>query len=412
MAQGCPLSPLLFLVIAEPLTRLINNHPNINGVTLGGRSHRISQYADDSTLIARPRDIPYMNTCLRIWFGATAMRENKNKREALLLGSLRRHPERAPLGVVKDDAYTPDGRTIRALGVPIGNAFNLSEWWTSRYRTVKSRVAHWHAIGRLSITGRNMLLQSIFYGSMRYWFFSLEVPHEIEAMLESDAKTILWAAAPSLHTDELGTSARSRRYMTEIASYLPQNRGGAGVMHLPSHIKAYQAMWIVQYLSPRDSPWKDALGHWIGDRYELGRGVLLARPSIDFASLLPDSAGYMRACLRSFAQLRLSQDTSLLSYASQEEPLWHNRRYPNPLMRGSTREWSKRLDARRLSSLAAPDDSLFSTAHWTHWIHLIGSRLNQLWISLRSHTRGPMGAGSTQECPKWQRPMCPPPSDT
>merc|ERR1711965_830911 len=45
VAQGCPLSPLLFLVIAEPLTRLINNHPDIAGVTLGGRSHRISQYS-------------------------------------------------------------------------------------------------------------------------------------------------------------------------------------------------------------------------------------------------------------------------------------------------------------------------------------------------------------------------------
>ena len=47
------------------------------------------------------------------------------------------------------------------------------------------------------------------------------------------------------------------------------------------------------------------------------------------------------------------------------------------------KEWSKRLDACRLSSLIAPDESPFTSAHWTHWIHLIGSRLSQLWTSTR-----------------------------
>ena len=53
VAQGCPISPLLFLVITEALTRMIVNDPDSGGVTINGVNHAISQYADDSTLIGR-----------------------------------------------------------------------------------------------------------------------------------------------------------------------------------------------------------------------------------------------------------------------------------------------------------------------------------------------------------------------
>ena len=34
VAQGCLLSPLLFLIIAEPLARMINNNPDIKGISV------------------------------------------------------------------------------------------------------------------------------------------------------------------------------------------------------------------------------------------------------------------------------------------------------------------------------------------------------------------------------------------
>ena len=39
VAQGCPLSPLLFLFIGEPLTRMIENDERLRGVSIGEHEH-------------------------------------------------------------------------------------------------------------------------------------------------------------------------------------------------------------------------------------------------------------------------------------------------------------------------------------------------------------------------------------
>ena len=226
VAQGCPLSPLLFLIIAEPLARLINDNPLIEGVKAGATAHKISQFADDTTLIMRPWDVVHCLAMLKIWQRATSMKENDAKREVLLLGSLRRNPTRVPRELLRNGVRpAPDGATIRALGVPIGNDFSNEGWWDTKYAEVKARVGHWTGLGRLSLPGRNILLQSILYGCLRYWFFTLPVPVGLEMMIESDAKELLWAASPALQTNEKGTNTKANRHMTEAASYLPTKKG-------------------------------------------------------------------------------------------------------------------------------------------------------------------------------------------
>ena len=123
VAQGCPLSPLLFLLITEPLTRLIMQSPEseIKGIKINATRYIISQYADDTTLLLAPGDQPAVNRILKVWELATGMKENIDKREGQLLAKLNRERNRAPTDVVRE--WLADGETIRALGAPMRNSF-------------------------------------------------------------------------------------------------------------------------------------------------------------------------------------------------------------------------------------------------------------------------------------------------
>ena len=358
VAQGCPLSPLLFLIIAEPLTRLINRNENIEGVKVktknGTYRHKISQFADDSALIMLLRDIDHALDTLELWQAATCMRENAAKREILPLGPLRPADMPARLAPVGAKIKKP-GERVTALGAPIGVDFDLEEWWEARYQVVKPRIAAWHGLGRLSLDGRNILLQSILYGSMRYWFFFLTVPDKIVDAIEEDAKALLWSAAPDFSSDEIGTAKRSKRWIKEFASHIPKKKGGGGLMHLPSHILGFQAQWIQRYLDPRKAPWKNVLDRWIVTGDGLGRGAILTGTEMrDRARRLPASSHYMRACFEAFEELGVQQDLNLISHEVQGEPAWANNRFDHDLDAEEVEHWEDTLRTYRLSDFITP----------------------------------------------------------
>ena len=53
--QGCPLSGMLFVLGIEILALAIKQNSKIEGITVGSREIKITQYADDTTLSEKPR---------------------------------------------------------------------------------------------------------------------------------------------------------------------------------------------------------------------------------------------------------------------------------------------------------------------------------------------------------------------
>ena len=79
--QGCPLSPLLYVLMAETIASAIRNDPHIDGFSLPGRRCiKLCQYADDTSIIVMS-DFLKLSSLLKLSFNfsnATSVRRERS----------------------------------------------------------------------------------------------------------------------------------------------------------------------------------------------------------------------------------------------------------------------------------------------------------------------------------------------
>ena len=85
--QGCPLSPYLFILSAEVLTKAVRNNVNIKGIPVDNNEIKISQYADDTTLILDGSRVASALNLLEDFSKVSGLRLDNRKTEALWIGS-------------------------------------------------------------------------------------------------------------------------------------------------------------------------------------------------------------------------------------------------------------------------------------------------------------------------------------
>ena len=59
--QGCPLSPLIFVLALEPLASAFSNHVDIKGIVSGQKEHKLLLYADDVLVVSSNPEIVVPN---------------------------------------------------------------------------------------------------------------------------------------------------------------------------------------------------------------------------------------------------------------------------------------------------------------------------------------------------------------
>ena len=109
--QGCPLSPYLFILGVEILATKIRHDDNVEGIKVFQTEHKISQFADDTTLFLRNLNSVQNSITLVDQFGdISGLSLNVEKTKALWLGPWRFKSSK-PFGL----KWTTD--PVRALGI-------------------------------------------------------------------------------------------------------------------------------------------------------------------------------------------------------------------------------------------------------------------------------------------------------
>ena len=371
--QGCPASPLFFLLITEAFSRLVLDDEELEGIKIYSRDTegekrlklevRLSQFADDTLMYLRNfLSLPRMWFLISIWEGGTGMKANQTKTEGLRAGSLRRKPIPPGCGI----AFPAPGEWVRSLGIPFWEQDNPDPFWEALYLKTKTKLSHWYAHSSLTHFGRRMIVDSMIWSRPRYWSQCMIMPSFIRDSFLSDAQALMWSKDVDFDPDELGTQPSGTPFFKSDMAFMPKTELGLGCLHWPSHEKALRVKWLLRYIDPSRGEWKDVLDVWLARAHE-GRGSVFANyPRKDLVRALGTRAcclpTFWRAALSDLFELDLKPVHPLFCTSPDEaraEPFWDSHRFhvaPSPY----SDVWRTQLELNSLKDLFLEDGSDYS----------------------------------------------------
>ena len=252
--QGDPLSPLLFLLVMEVLSRMMQKteeggfiHGFQVGAALGNRlevSHLL--YADDTILFvdACPEQVTYLRRVLTCFEAVTGLRVNMNKSEMV------------PIGEVTNLSYLADILSCRIgslpmtyLGMPLGSSYKALEVWNPIIEKVERRLAGWKKL-YLSKGGRLTLLKSTLSSLPTYFLSLFKIPVSVAKRIEQLQCNFLWGGVEDDFKMHLVSWSKVCK---------PIAHGGLGVRNLVAFNKALLGKWLWRFGVEESKFWRRVL---------------------------------------------------------------------------------------------------------------------------------------------------------
>ena len=236
--QGCPLSPLLYVLTLEPLLRRLRDGktgPSLRGIPFASSlAARVSAFADDVTVfVSRRLDIKAVKEAVVEYERIAGAKVNFGKSEGLRLGAWRGS------NTLPGPFRWSDG-PIRILGVWFGPDLQLERNWSEVQAKVNAQVGIWLS-RRLSLKDRAEACATYVFPLILYRLAVLPLPKARWLALQQSLSRLLWGGA---------------RPMVRRQVCIQRTRnGGLGMPDLESHWLAERLAYLGRSLTG-DSVWR------------------------------------------------------------------------------------------------------------------------------------------------------------
>ncbi|KAM0963163.1 hypothetical protein ACFX2A_022668 [Malus domestica] len=248
LRQGDPLSPFLFTLVVDVLSRLMEkaqeNHL-IKGLCIGQEKVEIShlQFADDTIFFLAEDEGGWNNLLelLKLFCSVSGLKINKAK---CYLAGINSDCEK--LNRLADSWGCEVGSwPIKYLGLPLGGRPRALKFWDPVVDKMEKRLQSWKK-AFLSRGGRLTLIQSVL-GSLPTYYMSLfKMPCGVIGRLEKLMKGFLWEGV------EEGKKNNLVKWEIVIKS---KEEGGLGVGNLRNRNEALLAKWLWRFPKEPHSLW-------------------------------------------------------------------------------------------------------------------------------------------------------------
>ncbi|XP_058734060.1 uncharacterized protein LOC131605759 [Vicia villosa] len=259
LRQGDPLSPFLFVIVAEGLAGLVRKSSDIgafNGMGINGsRPVDILQFADDTLLVGEGswRQVWAIKVVLKAFELASGLGINYHKSKLIGINLTNNFLEAA--------SYVLSCRVEESkfvfLGIVIGCNPRSFSSWTHLLAKMKKRLSGWKN-RFLSLGGRITLLKSIL-GSLYIFTMSFyKIPVCVAKEFTRMQSNFLWGGV-------MDDNKRRIHWISWKDVCLPLDKGGLGIKNILTFNAALLKKWRWRILEGRNSVWYNILKARYGD---------------------------------------------------------------------------------------------------------------------------------------------------
>ena len=239
--QGDPLSPYIFIICAEFLANKIRQNKNIKGINVRNSEHKISQYADDSSVFldGSEKSLKALLKELEYFARISGLKVNFDKTQLVWIGS-----KKFDQNSIKTKWKLIWGKqTFKMLGINFNTDLTkmIKENYMQKVKTLESMIKQWE---RRSLTplGKITAIKVLMIPAFNHLFFTLPNPGQpVIDYINSILFNFLW-----------GNKVKIKKNVV-IKQY---TEGGLKMVNLQAFIEALKLTWIRRLLNT-DRKWQD-----------------------------------------------------------------------------------------------------------------------------------------------------------
>lgn len=297
--QGCPLSPSLFILAVELLALKIRQNTKCEGIYLPNNQEvKISQFADDTTIITNNTDSLKSHLQTIEWFGTVSgLKLNKKKTKVMWLGTIK-HSNSNIL------EFKSTKNPIKVLGtfLSYNQNKNIEENFLSRIRKMKTKLHLWLSRD-LTLYGTSLLAKTLRVSQLVYAASMLTVPSLVIKNVQTELFSFFWK--------------NKKDKIKRTVMYQPLAEGGLNFVNFFAAVKSLRLAWISRLLSSTTDSWK-AIPNYYFNTY--GGLKFLLKCNYNASSINNSLPTFYRELLEYFQEFK--EKTNIFSYG--KFLLWNN----------------------------------------------------------------------------------------
>jgi hypothetical protein len=243
--QGCPLSPLLYILVAELFNQAVIKDPEFKGHVVGNFTKKVSSYADDTAVhISTKRDLEILMDRINDFEEATGLKVNLGKSKIVPIGTWRNRKDSSSKAMIPFDVPFECRGETKYLGAPVGPVRNLDKWWVDVISKVKSQIPMW-SMKSSSVYDRSLIIKTMLLSKVWYLASVIPMPEEVADELEKICLSYLWG-----NTTDSGSGKVKDKLHKIAKSQIRKSKaeGGLDFWHVNSKAKALKSEWVIRVI--------------------------------------------------------------------------------------------------------------------------------------------------------------------